>query len=70
MKNKAFLMSTQIAVMVLALSSVSVAEGPRSTTLKGTINDYNPFAMEGTRFAERGRSRSTLISMPSIFVRH
>ena len=47
MKNKAFLLSTQIAVMVLALSSVSVAEGPRSTTLKGTINDYNPFAMGG-----------------------
>jgi hypothetical protein len=46
-KNKAFLLSTQIAVMVLALSSVSVAEGPRSTTLKGTINDYNPFAMGG-----------------------
>ena len=47
MKNKAFLLSTQFAVMVLALSSVLVAEGPRSTTLKGTINDYNPFAMGG-----------------------
>src|ERR1700677_1880845 len=47
MKNKAFLLSTKIVVMVLALSSVSVAEGPRSTTLKGTINDYNPFAMGG-----------------------
>ena len=47
MKNKAFVLSMQIAVMVLALSSVSVAEGPRSTTLKGTINDYNPFAMGG-----------------------
>lgn len=47
MKNKAFLVSTQIAIMALALSSVLVAEGPRSTTLTGTINDYNPFAMGG-----------------------
>ena len=47
MKNKAFLLSTQIAIMALALSSVLVAEGPRSTTLTGTINDYNPFAMGG-----------------------
>jgi hypothetical protein len=46
-KNKAFLMSTKIVVMALALTSVLVAEGPRSTTLKGTINDYNPFAMGG-----------------------
>ena len=47
MKNKAFLLSTKIVVMVLALSGVLLAEGPRSTTLKGTINDYNPFAMGG-----------------------
>lgn len=47
MKNKAFLLSAQVAFMVLALSSVLVAEDPRSTTLKGTINDYNPFAMGG-----------------------
>ena len=40
-------MSTKIVVMALALTSVLVAEGPRSTTLKGTINDYNPFAMGG-----------------------
>jgi hypothetical protein len=46
-KNKAFLLSAQVAFMVLALSSVLVAEDPRSTTLKGTINDYNPFAMGG-----------------------
>jgi hypothetical protein len=46
-KNKAFRLSTQVAVIALALSSVAVAEGPRSTTLKGTINDYNPFAMGG-----------------------
>jgi hypothetical protein len=46
-KNKAFQLSAQVAFMVLALSSVLVAEDPRSTTLKGTINDYNPFAMGG-----------------------
>jgi hypothetical protein len=46
-KNKAFLLSAQVAFMVLALSSVLLAEDPRSTTLKGTINDYNPFAMGG-----------------------
>ena len=47
MKNKAFLLSAQVAFMVLALSGSLVAEDPRSTTLKGTINDYNPFAMGG-----------------------
>ena len=47
MKNKSFLLSMQVAVMVLALSTVAVAQVPRSTTLKGTINDYNPFAMGG-----------------------
>jgi len=46
-KNKAFLLSAQVAFMVLALSGSLVAEDPRSTTLKGTINDYNPFAMGG-----------------------
>jgi hypothetical protein len=46
-KNKAFRLSTQVAVIALALSSVAVAEGPHPTTLKGTINDYNPFAMGG-----------------------
>ncbi len=56
MKNKAFLLSTKIVVMVLALSGVLLAEGPRSTTSRERSTTTTPSPWEGTRFAERGRS--------------
>jgi hypothetical protein len=43
MKYKAFLRLTQMASLVLVLSSGAIAQVPAPAKLSGTINDYNPF---------------------------
>lgn len=47
MKIRSFLWFSHMAVVALALSSSASAQDHSPFTLKGTLSDYNPFAMGG-----------------------